>query len=147
MKFKVKELKKKHITEELFNTLKNLSNSTVTDIDEGKKQFKKIKKNKNHHIYVAIDKDSKEVIGLITLLVEPKFIHDNGYLGHIEDVVTRKGFEGQGIGKELVSQANKEAAKEGCYRVILNCSDENMDFYEKLGFKKRENEMALELTK
>ncbi len=144
MKYKIKELKKKHITKELFETLSNLSDSTKIDIKKGRKVFKEIKKNRNHFIYAAFDKKNKEVIGMITLLVEPKFIHDCGYLGHIDDVVVRKDYKGQGIGKELVKKAIKQAKKSGCYRVILNCLDANMKFYEKFGFQKRENEMALE---
>ena len=37
------------------------------------------------------------IIGSTTLLIEQKFIHDGGKVGHIEDVVTRKGYEGFGI--------------------------------------------------
>jgi len=145
MKYKIKELKKKHITEGLFATLSNLSDSTKVNISQGRKVFKEINKNKNHFIWAAIDKETDEVIGLITLLVEPKFIHDCGNLGHIEDVVTRKTFEGEGIGRDLVKTAVKQAEKSDCYRVILNCSDENKRFYEKQGFRYRENGMSLEL--
>jgi len=145
MKYKIKELKKKHITKELFETLGHLSDSTKIDIKKGKKIFKLIKKNKNHFIYAAFDKESKEIIGMITLLVEPKFIHDCGYLGHIEDVVVSKDYEGQGIGKELVKKATKKAKKLGCYRVILNCSDENIGFYEKHGYNRYEKAMRLDL--
>ncbi|MDP2684298.1 MAG: GNAT family N-acetyltransferase [bacterium] len=145
MKYKIKELKKKYITNELFETLSHLSDSTKTNIHKGRKIFKEIKKNKNHFIYAAIDKKSDEIIGMITLLVEPKFIHDCGYLGHIEDVVTRVGHEGQGIGKELVKTAVKQAKKSDCYRVILNCSEDNREFYEKCGFRKKEIEMVKDL--
>ena len=55
-------------------------------------------------IFVAIDKQTSEVIGATTLLVEQKFIHSGGKAGHIEDVVTRKGFEGLGIGSALINQ-------------------------------------------
>ena len=43
------------------------------------------------------------MIGATTLLVEQKFIHSGGKAGHIEDVVTRKGFEGLGIGSALIN--------------------------------------------
>lgn len=141
----IKELKKKHITPSLFTTLAHLSTSMVSDVDKGKKQFKYMKKNKNHYVFVALDKKTKEVIGSITLLVEPKFIHDFGKMGHIEDVVVREGFEGQGIGRALVERAIKEAKKEGCYRIRLFCSDKNIPFYEKAGFVRHENGMQLEL--
>ncbi|MFA5052149.1 MAG: GNAT family N-acetyltransferase [Patescibacteria group bacterium] len=145
MKYVVKELKKKHITPGLFTTLAHLSSSTVNNLDKGRKQFKIIKKNKNHRIFVALDKATKEVIGLITLLIEPKFIHDCGKMGHIEDVVVREGFEGRGVGGALVQRATDEAKKEGCYRIRLFCSDRNVSFYEKAGFKRHENGMQIDL--
>ncbi len=145
MKYAIKELKKKHITHGLFTTLAHLSSSTVNNVDKGRKQFKLIKKNKNHRIFVALDKQTKEVIGSITLLIEPKFIHDCGKMGHIEDVVVREGFENQGVGSSLVMRAIEEAKKVGCYRIRLFCSDKNMGFYKRAGFFPHENGMQLEL--
>ncbi len=145
MKYKIKELKKKHVTHELFETLSNLSDSTKTDIYKGRKIFREIKKNKKHFIWVAIDKQTDGIIGMITLLVEPKFIHNCGYLGHIEDVVVHKDYEGKGIGKDLVKTALKQSKKSDCYRVILNCSEENKEFYEKSGFREKEIEMIRDL--
>jgi len=55
--------------------------------------LKKIKQNTNHIIHVAID-DNK-IIGSTSLLVEQKFIHDGGLVGHIEVVVVRKDYEGK----------------------------------------------------
>lgn len=145
MKYAIKELKKKYITPGFFTTLAHLSKSTVADVDKGRKQFKRIKKNKNHLVFVALDKETKEVIGATTVFIEPKFIHDCGSLAHIEDVVVRPGFEGQGIGRALVERAIRQAKKEDCYRVLLDCSDQNVPFYEKLEFRKRNNEMIRDL--
>ena len=50
-------------------------------------------------IFVAI-LDGK-VVGSTTLLIEPKFIHNGGLVGHIEDVVVNKEFQGQKIGEEI----------------------------------------------
>jgi glucosamine-phosphate N-acetyltransferase len=147
MKYAIKELKKKHITPGLFTTLAHLSSSTVNNVDKGRKQFRYIKKNKNHLIFVALDKATEEVIGLITLLIEPKFIHDCGKMSHIEDVVVREGFEGQGIGGALVKRAIGEAKKAGCYRIRLFCSDKNLKFYQRAGFFQHENGMQLDLGK
>ncbi len=44
----------------------------------------------------AVLNDGK-VIGSISVLIEKKFIHNCGKVAHIEDVVTRKGYEGIGI--------------------------------------------------
>ncbi len=83
-------------------------------------------------------------VGTASLLVEQKFIHEGGLVGHIEDVATRQGYEGQGIGKHLVTHAVQEAWKQGCYKVILDCNEENQPFYERCGFRAHEIEMRID---
>ena len=116
--------------------------STITltsDKNKAKEILKKIKQNPNHIIHVAVD-DNK-IIGSTTLFIEQKFIHDGGLVGHIEDVVVRKDYEGQGIGMKLVSSLLDVAKQRKCYKTILNCEDSLKPFYEKIGFKKATNEM------
>jgi glucosamine-phosphate N-acetyltransferase len=84
------------------------------------------------------------VVGTVTLLVEDKFIHSGGRVGHIEDVVVRPGFEKQGIGGALVQHAIEEARKLGCYKVILNCFERLVPFYEQLGFRRHDVGMRLD---
>lgn len=96
-----------------------------------------------YHIFVA--EVDGQVVGAATLFVEQKFIHQCGKVAHLEDVVTRKGFEGRGIGRALVNAVIVEAKRRGCYKIILDCSEKNAPFYEKLGFKKHEIEMRRDL--
>jgi glucosamine-phosphate N-acetyltransferase len=86
----------------------------------------------------------EQVVGTAALLLEQKFIHGGGYVGHIEDVVVLREHAGKGIGRALVEHALKEARKSGCYKVILNCHEKNVPFYEKLGFRRHEMEMRLD---
>jgi len=89
---KIKELKKKDINSDFFKTLRNLSKSLDEDIVKAKQVWTKIRNNPNHKILIALSDDGK-VIGLATLLIEKKFIRNFGKLGHLEDVVVRKGYE------------------------------------------------------
>jgi glucosamine-phosphate N-acetyltransferase len=66
-------------------------------------------------------------------------------VGHIEDVVTRRGYEGKGIGRALVKKCIEICRIRGCYKVILNCSDKNVNFYRHLGFKTYDNGMRYDL--
>ena len=102
-----------------------------------------ITSNINHKIYLAV-KDT-EVIATLTLLIEPKFIHEFGSTGHIEDVVVLNQERGQGLGKILVDHAVTEARRLGCYKIILDCNDANIGFYERSGFKVKERQMVLYL--
>ena len=84
-----------------------------------------------------IDKKKKtKVVGTTTLLVEPKFIHKGMRVGYIEDVSVRKGYDGLGIGSQLITYATQDAISvEGCGKILLYCSKNTMPFYEKLGYK------------
>jgi len=114
----------------------NLEQSSVRDI------LKKILDNENHIIHVA--ELNGKIVGSTTLLIEQKFIHEGGFVGHIEDVVVNKEFEGQGIGMKLVLSLLDVAKERKCYKTILNCEDKLIPFYEKIGFKQKSTEMRFD---
>ena len=84
------------------------------------------------------------MVGSTTLFIEPKFIHQGGFVGHIEDVVVAKEFQGKGIGEKLIKASLDFAKNNGCYKTILDCSDDIKPFYEKIGFKKHSNSMRFD---
>ena len=114
----------------------NLEHNSAKSILEG------ILENENHIVHVA-ELDGK-IVGSTTLLIEQKFIHEGGFVGHIEDVVVKKEFEGQEIGMKLVLSLLDVANEKKCYKTILNCEDELIPFYEKIGFKQKSNEMRFD---
>ena len=134
----VKELEDHHLINSFFDTLSNLTEIGIDVYNKefSRKIFEKIKKADNIKIFVAI-KDS-DIVGSITAIIEQKFVHNGGKICHIEDVVTRKGFEKLGIGSVLVEKVLELAIQEKCYKVILNCSEYNSMFYERLGFYKHD---------
>lgn len=148
LKFEVREIKLGDLKNGYFSTLRNLSDlgSVEKSMEEAEQILKNISANPLHRIFVAIDKETSEVIGATTLLVEQKFIHSGGKAGHIEDVVTRKGFEGLGIGSALIIHALHFAKTAGCYKVVLDCSDTNIRFYQRAGFKVHETSMRYDLV-
>ena len=135
----IREIEEDDLENGFLETLDFLRNASNLDKNKAKEILKKIKQNINHIIYVAID--DKKIVGSTTLFIEQKFIHDGGLVGHIEDVVIRKDYEGQGIGMKLVSFLLDVAKQRKCYKTILNCEDSLKPFYEKIGFKKATNEM------
>ncbi len=134
----IKELEDDHLINSFFDTLSNLTEIGIDVYNKefSRKIFEKIKKADNIKIFVAI-KDS-DIVGSITAIIEQKFVHNGGKICHIEDVVTRKGFEKLGIGSVLVEKVLELAIQEKCYKVILNCSEYNSKFYENLGFYKHD---------
>ncbi len=98
-----------------------------------------------HQIYVIEEPNLNSIIGSITILIEPKLIHNMGLVGHIEDVVVDINFRGLKLSKLLVSKAIEVAKNYGCYKIILDCSDLNKSVYEKCGFTNNGNQMSLYL--
>ena len=98
--------------------------------------------NDTHIIYVIEDITTKIVIGTITMLIEPKIIHNMGKVAHIEDVVVHSQYRGQQLGKLLIDTVITVANDLNCYKIILDCSDNNIGFYEKCGFNYKCNQMS-----
>jgi len=134
---KIREIEEDDLEKGFLETLDFLRNTSSIDKNKAKEILKKIKQNPNHIIYVAID--DKKIIGSTTLLIEQKFIHDGGLVGHIEDVVVRKDYERNGIGIKLITSMLERAKEKNCYKTILDCKDDVKQFYEKIGFKRESN--------
>ena len=135
----IREIEEDDLKNGFLETLDFLRNTSDLDKNKANEILKKIKQNPNHIIYVAID--NKKIIGSTTLLIEQKFIHDGGLVGHIEDVVVRKDCEGKGIGIKLVTSLLERAKEKNCYKTILDCQDNVKQFYERIGFKHDSNGM------
>ena len=146
LEYQIRELTSEGIEQHfasLCGTLKNLREVGNLSIPDAVKILSEIN-SQNGHIYVA-QKEDGEIIGAGTLLIEQKFIRKGGKVGHVEDVATRAGYEGRGVGKAIMNKLIEEARRYGCYKVILDCSDKNIPFYEKAGFHLHENCMRLDL--
>ena len=139
---KIRELKEKDLFNGFLESLDSLRKASDLSPKKAKEVFKKIKSDKNYKIYVAI-LDSK-VVGTATIFIEQKFIHDGGKVGHIEDVAIRKNYKDKGIGQKIVKALLEYAKKKGCYKTILDCTDDLIPFYEKIGFQRHSNSMRFD---
>jgi glucosamine-phosphate N-acetyltransferase len=104
------------------------------------KRLQLIQTNPLHKIFIA--EINGVIVGTITVLVEPKFIHDLLNVGHIEDVVVDREYNSKGIGRSLMEAAIKFCQKNDCYKIILDCTNDNIGFYQKFGFEIKENHMV-----
>ena len=140
---KVRKLEEKDLFNGFLESLDSLRKASNLSPKKAKSIFKTISSDKNYKIYVAV-LDSK-IVGAATIFIEQKFINEGGKVGHIEDVAVRKKYQGNGIGQEIVKELVKYAKKKGCYKTILDCSDDLIPFYEKIGFKRHSNSMRIDL--
>ena len=64
-------------------------------------------------------------------------------LGLIEDVAVDKDHRGKGVGKSLVEKLIEIGKQKNCDKIVLNTSEKNSKFYEKIGFEKNEIQMVI----
>ena len=139
---KIRQIQENDLFQGFLESLDSLRKASDLEENNAKLVLKKIRSNQNHVIMVA--ELNSQIVGSITLLIEPKFIHQGGLVGHIEDVVVRSELQGKGIGEQLVNAALEYAKNHGCYKTILDCDDNVKPFYEKIGFKRNSNAMRFD---
>jgi len=135
----IREIEEDDLENGFLESLDFLRKASDIDKNKAKEILEKIKQNPDHIIHVAVD--GNKIVGSTTLFIEQKFIHDGGLVGHIEDVVVRKDYEGKGIGIKLVTSMLEHAKEKNCYKTILDCKDDVKQFYERIGFKRESNGM------
>ncbi len=138
----IRELRKEDLWNGFFTSLDSLRQTSNIDKSIADNIFEKIQNNLEHIIIVALI--GEKVVGTATLLVELKFIHNGGKVGHIEDVAVDKNYQGQRIGEKIIKNLLDLAKTKGCYKTILDCVDEVKPFYEKLGFKHNANALRFD---
>lgn len=82
------------------------------------------------------------VVATATVLIEHKAVRGGGCVGHVEDVVVDQACRGAKVGQVLIESLCAFCREKGCYKVILDCAEENVGFYEKSGFARKEVQMA-----
>ncbi len=138
----IRKIEESDLNNGFLESLDSLKTASNLSKEKAKAILKKITANPNHVIFVAV-LDNK-IIGSTTLIIEQKFIHDGGLVGHIEDVVVSKEHEGKGIGFKIMQVVLEYAKSQGCYKTILDCDDRVKPFYERLGFKLHSNGMRFD---
>ena len=138
----IRKLRKEDLQNGFLTTLDSLKQASNIEPKKAEEIFEKINSTSDYTIAVA-ELEGK-VVGATTLLIEQKFIHNGGLVGHIEDVVVDKNHQGQKIGEKIMKFLLDIANERGCYKTILDCTDDVKIFYEKLGFKQVANELRFD---
>lgn len=94
---------------------------------------------------VIFDTVTNEVAACGNIILERKIIHDTGMCGHIEDIAVSSAHQGKKLGKHLINYLTQLGFEAGCYKIILDCDEKNVVFYEKCGYKRAGVEMQCRL--
>ena len=97
----------------------------------------------NHEIYLYFY--NNKLVGMGTILIERKIIHNGANVAHIEDLVVDKEHRNKGIANLLINFLKQKAKDRMCYKIILDCAEELVPFYEKNSFKKSAIQMRIDI--
>ncbi|KAL7421202.1 Glucosamine-phosphate N-acetyltransferase-like protein [Cryptotrichosporon argae] len=95
-----------------------------------------------YYVTVIADKATGRLVACGTLIIERKFVRGAGLCGHIEDIAVARTMQGRKLGLKIINALEDIAVARGCYKVILDCSKDNVAFYEKCGFAQKECQMV-----
>lgn len=137
----IREIESSDYYKNYLNLLKQLTEVGKHSFGEFYNKIFEIKK-KNYHKIFVVEKNN-EIIGSITCFIEQKLIRNMKSVCHIEDFIVDKNYRGQGIGNQLLEFIEDFSKKNNCYKIILNCSEDYINFYNKKGFCQKNYEMEL----
>ena len=97
---------------------------------------------KNQNSFGFLAKNNTNTIGYASVHIIDK-INRRSCL--IEDVVVEKNRRGKGVGKKLIMHIINFSKSKSCDKIILNSSESNILFYEKLGFVQNEIQLVMRI--
>jgi len=86
-----------------------------------------------HHLFVY-DVGGK-IVGEGMVMIRLNLSHGGRAVAYAENIVVDQSYRGQGIGAQLMAKIAETAKKHHCYKLLLDCSEQNVPFYQKLGFE------------
>jgi glucosamine-phosphate N-acetyltransferase len=97
--------------------------TTVGDITEAQwnSRYEWIRARSDEYYLLVVCDGEDRIVGTGSLIVERKFIHSLGMVGHIEDIAVEKGQQGKKLGLRIIQALDYVAEKVGCYKVCLSC--------------------------
>ncbi len=115
-----------------------------------------------YYIVVVVSRETDQIVASGGVFVERKYLRGLGRVGHIEDIAVAREMQGKKLGLRMIQALTQISEDVGCYKTILNCSENNIGtfyssvpgkavlltfifsaFYEKCGYEKREVEMVI----
>ena len=101
-----------------------------------KKQIEKLTRDNNHHIIIGFENEqTRKIIGFVHAELYESLYMDTGL--NILGLAVDSNFQGQGIGKKLMSSIEDYALKNNISYIRLNSNVRRIDahkFYESIGY-------------
>jgi glucosamine-phosphate N-acetyltransferase len=121
--------------------LSHLTDTPDVPLDMFSLALDEIEKHGDIQVAYTAEKEGWVLHGAVTILYETKLIHGCRKVGHIEDLVVLPDDRSKGVASTLLHRIRNQAEK-SCYKIILDCKDDYVPFYEHRGFERRGSQMA-----
>ncbi|KAK3537669.1 hypothetical protein QTP70_017083 [Hemibagrus guttatus] len=122
----------------LYKVLSQLTVAGDVTKEQFRVNFEHMKKTGDYYVIVVEDTNLGQIVATATLIIEHKFIHSCAKRGRVEEVVVSDVCRGKQLGKLLVATLTLLSQKLQCYKITLECSQKNVEFYKKLGYTSSE---------
>jgi glucosamine-phosphate N-acetyltransferase len=95
--------------------------TTVGDISESmwNERYDYLFKRNDEYYMIVICDGTGKIVGTGSLIVERKFIHALGLVGHIEDIAVAQDQQGKKLGLRIIQTLDYVAEKVWCYKVFF----------------------------
>ena len=130
--YKIRPVRRSDYSRGYLDVLRVLTTvGTITEEQWNKRYDWISSRNDEYYLLVICDGEDR-IVGTGSLIVERKFIHELGLVGHIEDIAVDKSQQGKKLGLRIIQALDYVAAQVGCYKVcssfflqyILRCGDD-----------------------
>lgn len=116
----------------------------------GREHFSAFIKEDNNKVFVAENKEDKELIayGILKIIVSRNIHRNNGKIAFIDSFAIKKKYQSAGVGNKLFNHIMNFARKEKAVAfqmTIWEFNKEAVEFYERLGLSIKEPDMELSL--
>jgi glucosamine-phosphate N-acetyltransferase len=139
----IRELTRKDISQQLIDILHDAFKHDKISVSTAKNRFVFRLMCRTHTFGIYLD---QQLIGIASVIVEKKmFKLKKPFVAHVEDVAIHREHRGFGYGKQLMHHLIEFARKRDCYKVVLYCSLDNIEFYKRCGMRHTSNLMRKDL--
>ncbi|OAX84799.1 hypothetical protein ACJ72_00822 [Emergomyces africanus] len=135
--YTIRPLRRSDYSSGYLDVLRILTSVGDFTVEQWNERYDWMAKRCDEYFLLVICDGSGRVVGTGSLIVERKFIHSLGMVGHVEDIAVEMGQQGKKLGLRMIQALDFVAQKS-----ILDCSETNEGFYLKCGFKRAGLEMA-----
>ena len=126
-----------------------MDNGKVLSLQAATVHFERFSAYPNYRLFVASQASPEAtVIGTYALLVMHNLAHQGTPSAIVEDVVVSESHQTQGIGRDMMQHAMRQAREAGCYKLVLSSNQKREGahaFYESLGFTRHGYSFQIEM--